>query len=436
MQLCRPPARDSVDGMLTLATLLAAAGGGSSGFGGGGGGGGGGFGGGGGAGGGSGGGSPVLFLVLLVAFLLLMLFTALKGRQVRKRRAARRRRVELASAEAADDDPLLAADLVVPLAERIFREAQAAWNARDDARLRELLSPDLLVEWRRRLDDFAARSWHNRVEVLEVESVEYLGLVNREGDLEDRVTCRIMARLGDWVETETGARINRTGASSPLVTLTEYWTLGRREGGWFVASIESDAEGAHVMDQEIVATPWQDERRMRDASLVEVAVADKLPAGVATAEVADLDYAGDARAAALDLSLADGRWAPDVLEAAARRAVAAWAEAVDGADRDLLDVATPQAAAALLHPGDPSGKTRLVIRGPHVRRLRIVALDPASTPPTMTVEVEVRGRRYVEDRDDASVLAGSKSSETTTVERWTMALSGPDERPWQVVGVG
>ena len=161
-----------------------------------------------------------------------------------------------------------------------------------------------------------------------------------------------------------------------------------------------------MIEQEIVATPWGDEQRMRDASVVEVAAADKLPEGVSTAEVADLDYAGDARAAALDLSLADGRWAPAVLEASARRAVAAWAEAVDGADRDLLDVATPEAASALLHPGDPSGKTRLVIRGPRVQRLRIVALDPAATPPTMTVEVEVRGRRYVEDRDDAVGAVG------------------------------
>jgi predicted lipid-binding transport protein (Tim44 family) len=418
-----------------FATLLASAGGGSSGFGGGGGGGGGGsFGGGG---GGAGGGSTVLFAVLLAVFLLFVLFAALKGRQLRKRREARRRRVELAAAEAADDDPLFAPDAVSRAAERLFREAQEAWNARDDARLRLLLSADLLVEWRRRLADFAARGWHNRVEVLEVESVEYLGLVNREGEHEDRVTCRIAARLGDWVEiigSHPPERILRSGTSSALVTLNEYWTLARRGDGWIVASIESDAEGAHVMEQEIVATPWGDEQRMHDASLVEVAVADKLPAGVATAEVADLDYAGDARAAALDLSLVDGRWAPNVLEASARQAVAAWAEAVDGADRDLLDVATPAAAAALLHPGDPSGKTRLVIRGPRVQRLRIAALGPAATPPTMTVEVEVRGRRYVEDRDDASVLSGSKSSETTRVERWTLALSGPDERPWQVVG--
>lgn len=68
-----------------------------------------------------------------------------------------------------------------------------------------------------------------------------------------------------------------------------------------------------------------------------------------------------------------------------------------------------------------------------MRRLRIAALDPASSPPTMTVEVDVRGRRYVEDRDTAAVLSGSKERETTVTERWTLALSGPDDRPWQVV---
>jgi predicted lipid-binding transport protein (Tim44 family) len=420
--------------LFALATLLAAAGGGSSGYGGGGGG--GGSYGGGGAYGGSGGGGAFFLVLAAVIVLAIVLATALQTRRVRRRREARRRRVELAAAEAAEDDPLFAPEAVVQAAERIFHMAQEAWDTQDDARLAQLLSPDLLVEWRRRLADFAAMGWHNRVEVLSVQSVDYLGLVNREGEHEDRVTCRITARLRDYVETDAGTRITRAGATSETLTLSEYWTLGRRDGGWIVASIESEVEGAHVVEQEIVATPWGDEQRMRDASIVEVAAADRLPEGVATADVADLDYAGDARAAALDLSLADGRWAPAVLEASARRAVAAWAEAVDGTDRDLLDVATPQAADALLHPGDATRKTRLVIRGPRVQRLRIAGLDPTVEPPTMTVEVEVRGRRYVEDRDDASVVSGSKVRETTTVERWTLALSGPDDRPWQVVGVG
>ena len=123
---------------------------------------------------------------------------------------------------------------------------------------------------------------------------------------------------------------------------------------------------------------------MRDEALIEGAVADAVPEGTSVAEVADLDFDGDARAAALDLSLADGRFAPDVLEIAARRAVSAWAEAVDGEDSALASIAHPQAVQHLLHPGDPSQKTRLVVRGPKVTQIRITGLDAAATPPTMS----------------------------------------------------
>ena len=105
--------------------------------------------------------------------------------------------------------------------------------------------------------------------------------------------------------------------------------------------------------------------------------------------MADLDFKGDAHAAALDLSLADGRFAPDVLEVTARRAVTAWAEAVDGDDARLRSIAHGQAVRALLYPGDPSGHTRLVVRGPKVNHIRITGLDAAAQPPTMTVEVDI-----------------------------------------------
>ena len=36
-----------------------------------------------------------------------------------------------------------------------------------------------MVEWSRRLDDFAAKGWHNRVEVLGEPEIQYVGLVNR-----------------------------------------------------------------------------------------------------------------------------------------------------------------------------------------------------------------------------------------------------------------
>ena len=101
-----------------------------------------------------------------------------------------------------------------------------------------------------------------------------------------------------------------------------------------MASIEQQAEGDHHLDEEIVASPWSG-KRIADEALTELAVEDKLPEGFTTADLAELDFPADARAHALDLSLADGRFAPDVLEAAARRAVEAWAEAVDGEDAPL-----------------------------------------------------------------------------------------------------
>lgn len=166
---------------------------------------------------------------------------------------------------------------------------------------------------------------------------------------------------------------------------------------------------------------------------MELASADKVAAGFTVSDVADLDFDGDARAAALDLSLADARFAPDVLEAAARRAVAAWAEAVDGDDGPLEAVASPEALRLLLHPSGDA--TRLVVRGPVVRRLRIVGLDAAAQPPAMTVEVDVSGRRYLEDRDTAAVVSGSRSAEAGFTERWTLTLDGPDDRPWRISGV-
>ena len=54
----------------------------------------------------------------------------------------------------------------------------------------------------------------------------------------------------------------------------------------------------------------------------------------------------------------------------------------------------------------------------------------------MTIDVELAGRRYVEDRDTAAVVAGSQSRAAKFTERWTLALDGPDEQPWRITAVG
>jgi predicted lipid-binding transport protein (Tim44 family) len=445
-------------GALALALVvapeaMAAAGGGSAGFNGGGGGGGGGHGSG-----------FALFIIIrvlidialighglgalfLLGLALLYLFfkkivpyarssyenRANTGHNSKRRLSQRRRRVELAAAEAAEDDPAFAPDNVRATAKRLFLDIQKAWDADDRLALRGLVATDLLNEWERRLDDFDRRGWRNHVEPLEDPHIEYVGLTHKGDPENDRVVVRIEARLKDYVVDANGRHLKRSGRLGETTRIREFWTLQRRGEHWILGSIEQGAEGGHTLEEQVVATPWADERGMRDEALIEGAVADAVPQGTRVAEVADLQFEGDAHSAANDLSLADGRFAPDVLEIAARRAVDAWADAVDGNDTQLRQIATAAAAGDLLYPnGD---HTRLVVRGPQVSRIRIVALDAAAEPPTMIIEVDLQGRRYLEDRDTTAVVAGSRSRATGFTERWTLSLTGDARQPWRITSV-
>jgi predicted lipid-binding transport protein (Tim44 family) len=412
-------------GLLMAVDSLASPGSGSSGFGGGGGGGGGGFSGGSG-GSGDGEGGPWPFLIALVIGLTLFGWGLYKAHRLRKRRRERAAQVELASAEAAGDDAHFAADAVKADAAELHHRIVAAWTARDRAALARELGPDLLTEWARRLDDFDRKGWHNVCEIRSGPAVEYLGLTNREDDAEDRVVVRVEAELRDVVIDRAGETITRNEEDDELTTLAEYWTLARHDDRWILVSIEQDAEGAHQLDAPIVASPWSDDARLRDEAITELAVEDAVPD---VSGLVDVDYAGDARTQALDLSVVDGRFAPAVLEVAARRAVEAWAEAVDGADAALERAATPEAAHALLYPRGED--TRLVVRGPRLEQLQIVALDADAR--TFTVEARLTGRRYLEDRDTAAVLDGSKDRATTFTERWTLALGDDPATPWRIV---
>ena len=388
------------------------------------------------------GGVLLFILILVVVFFVLPRVLAWWRRQQtagvasRRQVAARERRVELAAAEAAEEDAAFAPERVRSQAGRLFADIQSAWDAGDRIRLRGLVAPDLLAEWERRLDDFDRKGWRNRVRPIGQPSIEYVGLTNRGEDRADRVVVRVEARLSDYVEDAYGRRIGRADTAGDTIRVREFWTLVKRDGRWILQSIEQGAEGAHRLREGIVPTPWGDEQALRDEALVEGAMQDAVPDGTKLAEVADLEFEGDEHSAALDLSLADGRFAPDVLEIAARRAVAAWADAVDGDDGPLIALSHPDAARELLHPSDPSGRTRLVVRGLDVRHISIVSLDAASEPATMTIDVKLAGRRYLEDRDTAAVVSGSQSRAVTFTERWTLALDGADDQPWRIATVG
>lgn len=385
-------------------------------------------------------------LVVILVIALLFGGSALMGyvstQRYKRRFAARVKRVRTASAEAEQDDTHFAHEAVEAEAAQLFRAVQNAWDARDDAALARLAGPDLLVEWRRRLQDFEDKGWHSRAVMQAPPQVHYVGMVNREDDLEDRAVVLMEAVMDLWCTTRTGEDIFLNGATSARTVLREYWTLARssvqEDARWLLESIEQLEEGDHQLDSEIVATPWADDARVGAAATLEVAAADLPTPGYTTADLVDPDFAQDARAAALDLSLVDARFGPDVILACVGRAVEAWVQAVDGPDAALAALATPEAIRALLHPGDGAAdpRTRLVVRGVRVTKIDVQALEPSPEPARITVAITARGRRYVEDRDTVALISGDKDRAREFVESWTLALTGDEAAPWRIVGGG
>lgn len=342
--------------------------------------------------------------------------------------AERDERVRVAAAEAAEDDPLFAPGVVEDRAARLFVAIQRAWSDDDVARLRTMVGPELMVEWEARLADFRRKGWRNPVDVLEGPEVRYVRLVNRAGDAEDLVVVHLTATLRDIAIDSWGQQL--VGDTPDVARISEYWSLGKRGADWVVVSIEEEREGAHHLTDPLVAVPESDDRRIRADAVMEVAAADAVP-GDEVGQFLSPAFSGSARAAALDLSLVDGRFAPDVLATAVGEVVEAWARAIDGAD-DLLEArTTPSALRDLLYP-TASQRDRLVIRGLEVRETTIVSVLPGP-PAEVGLELEAVGVQYVEDRDTTEVLAGSKRKRTTTRQHWTLRLTNDPRLPWVVV---
>jgi predicted lipid-binding transport protein (Tim44 family) len=461
--------------LLLPASALALGGGGVGGFGGGGGGGGGaggGFGGGGGGlggggfgGGGSGGGEGSLtgLVVLLAFFALYVLLGSLSHwRATRRaeesqpfslsrvlrhvllwpidlivewRRLGRRKaNVRLAAAEAAETDPRFAPDVVCADAEQLFHEIQAAWTREDRAKLAELVGRDLMIEWERRLEAFAVRGWEEEIELKGPVHVDYVGLRNTAEDRSKRAVVRITARVRDVVIDKHGNTIHRVNSVGDTHHICEYWTLGVSGSGWILQSIEQHREGLHELTEPVLPSPWSDTKALQREATIEQATAAGIDSSQ-LAQIAGATLSSSARAAALDISLVDDRFAPRVLQAEVDYAIGAWAEAIDGEDAPLDAVASANVARELLYPDDPGKNRRLVVRGPRVRSVEIVGLDARAKPPSMLVELRVSGRRYVEDRTTTTVLSGDKSVETSFTEHWRMELTDDDAHPWRIAAI-
>ncbi|MEW6476741.1 MAG: TIM44-like domain-containing protein [Actinomycetota bacterium] len=347
-----------------------------------------------------------------------------------RRRIVHSRRVELAAEEAVFEDPAFAPELVKSAAAELHAAVIAAWSADDRKRLKQLLGAELLESWTTRLEELRRKGLTNPLRRRGRLRIRYVGLVNRPGDPDDRVVVHVRARMDDGVYDRRGRIVFRDTSDSGRRTHSEYWTLAKRDGRWILVTVEAEEEGAHNLTGPIIAAPWADDR-LSDRATFERAAASTVEPEV-LAEIAPFEFAGDLRVAALDLAAFDGRYAPDVLEASARQAVAAWTEAVNGNDGALAALVGDRGVNQLLYP-DGSRRRRLVIRGARLRDLRIVELNARARPPAMTVLATIVGRRYVESRATGAVIQGRRDQDSTFTVRWELRLSRRPETPWRIV---
>jgi hypothetical protein len=151
-----------------------------------------------------------------------------------------------------------------------------------------------------------------------------------------------------------------------------------------------------------------------------------------SAQKAEIIYGPDVEDAVLAAGIADERFDPESLEAAIRQTSAAWVSAVgeDATASEKDD--SPLVAPALLRPGGPSARTRLVVREPQIDAIQFWRLEADAAPPLARLIVTIHGRRCIWDRDTSEPVSGDPEVMTWFHQFWDMVGDGPAMRPWHL----
>jgi hypothetical protein len=204
-----------------------------------------------------------------------------------------------------------------------------------------------------------------------------------------------------------------------------YWTLVSEGETFRVDRVDSETDGEHYLTD-----PLPDEgsdQQLHDEATISTAVESTPSADVEAAELTDVD--ASTKSQLLDLSLVDGRYAPDVIAACACEIARAWESATFAQDRTLLEPwCMPEAAAQLMHPAPHRVRRVLDLQA---RRVQITALDRGSEPPTVSVTVQLHGRSWLAD-DWGIKISGSKRRHRDFSEQWTLRLDPSTQCPWRL----
>lgn len=295
------------------------------------------------------------------------------------RRAPRARR---AATQASLEDPVFAPEHIEAAVTTILKLTETLWQGAPARGLDGRPDSSVIRAWAQNSGAIVggdARTGHTRVDIL--------GVVNREDESEDRVVVRVRVHVD---RGPTSAPAARHGV------MDERWTLVHHGELWCLAADAGDPLAASLLSSPLIASPADDRARLRERSLEEMTVdrrhGDPSPGELIDPEAAPLQQLKD-------LSVADDRFDPLLIEAAVTHIVEAWEHSSDGSDAPLLAVATGAGVHALSFPTAGTGRRR--VRDARLQRWEATRLDVAAEPPQVDVRVRVKAASWTDGQADA-----------------------------------
>jgi predicted lipid-binding transport protein (Tim44 family) len=133
------------------------------------------------------------------------------------------------------------------LAERVFRQLQQCWEAREFAPMEPLLLPDLYAEHVAQLRGMRQTHEVNRIEQLEVEAVDIVHVNYTEKPDHRSFTALITASARDYYVDDRDQSFLR-GDDAPA-RFQEFWTFHWYNGGWRLREIEQTRESSVLAEE-------------------------------------------------------------------------------------------------------------------------------------------------------------------------------------------
>ena len=329
-------------------------------------------------------------------------------RRAALRLGARRRdrRAERTAVEASLDDPAFSPDSIRAAVKTIATLGVAVSDGDEPPALRGRRDIALIRAWGRGVR--AEAGAFLRVDA--DPTVHVLRVVNREDEAEDRVVARVCMNIARDPRRSHNLPGDQTLLAARHVRLEQRWTLGRHGDDWFLLSMSGDPLSSAVMSAPLIASPVDDEDRLREAGLQELGAAGAV-AGVSAGELVDSDSTPSQQL--IDLALVDDRFDPTLLEATIKHILEAWEAVSDGSAHPLSEVATKKGIRSLEYPGGPGG--RRYVRDATLSHWNVSEITSGG----VRVAVQLKAAVY---RSDGHSVTGSDSRRRKLSLVWTLKL--------------